>query len=456
MNRFTRGRRRSVPLPTPRRGLRLDDRGVAKYFHGRTEEISLFESLCHSAMESNGGAMLIIQGPPGAGKTALLHECAQHARDWGWQVAGIPHDAIWNKRSLRNSLKPPRFWTNFDLQSISANIAGFGGGGGWGLRETAQLDLLQRHVRKTEKGVLLVLDEAQALYSADVTGSEKNAAVITLDAIHNGRLGKPVVMLAGGLGHTHIGLSRFEISRAGSEDLVNLSHIDAESERAIIGDWLRIEGRAKGDAKHWVDAIAHETEGWPQHISAYGQRAAQQLRKDNGRLTSGGLTAVLVTGREDKSRFYEHRLGEIGRYERPLLGLLVVCCGRNAAWAHVHLTAALSAIEGYLEASPHQTVDTMIQRGVLAATTTRKYHIPIPSMERYLVGYARDLEQEDGVWVQEIVNDVVAALDKAKYKPAPDRGSPVLSGRLRDVLAQMVAVPALHNRGTPSEAFPAE
>ncbi|MDE2732742.1 MAG: ATP-binding protein [Bacteroidota bacterium] len=446
MKRFKRGVHEVAGRSAPRFIERVHDRGAARYFHGRRKELSVFETLCHAATESDGGTVLITQGPPGAGKTALLHECARLARLWGWQVADIQPDALWNGRSLRNSLRPPsRWWHRFELDSLSANVAGIGGGGGWRSLEMAPIDRLKRYIRKARKPVLLILDEAQILHQVQVMGAQKTAAMTMLKAIHNGDLGHPVVLLAAGLGHTLAEFSRLGISRGGVDDLADLTSLDCKAARAVIRDWLKKGGGAKGDVTDWMDVIDRETEGWPQHISAYGQRAALQIQKDGGMLIEDGLLTVLTKGRKDKSRYYARRLGRnhILRRERELLGLLIACCGWSKAWSPIQLASALAVLEGELNAPPTDTVEMIFGRGVMAGNDNGDFRIPIPSMERFLVGYARELLRQNEVLTQELVAGMLAALKRTNYPLSAERELAVSSDRLHETLGEMAEVSPL-------------
>jgi len=49
-----------------------DDRGPAKYFHGRHRILGNFLKLLKKSVNEKGGSTFLIQGAPGAGKTALL------------------------------------------------------------------------------------------------------------------------------------------------------------------------------------------------------------------------------------------------------------------------------------------------------------------------------------------------------------------------------------------------
>lgn len=56
------------------------ERSSAKYFHGREEELNLFEGLLHETVYKRIGCSLLIQGPPGVGKSVLLDQCKQRAK----------------------------------------------------------------------------------------------------------------------------------------------------------------------------------------------------------------------------------------------------------------------------------------------------------------------------------------------------------------------------------------
>ncbi|MDE2730686.1 MAG: ATP-binding protein [Bacteroidota bacterium] len=435
-----RGRPGADPVRPPRFGERVDDRGKAKYFHGRDEELETIESLCYTAMHNGGGAIVVIQGPPGAGKTALLHECARHAQAWGWRVVRIRHDAFWDRESLHNAFRRPRWHTHVDEGGMTVL-------GGWGFfgraRKLSAPDLLRYQVMKSRKCVLLWLDEAQSLVGGELSGAERTSAVKMLDDIHNGGLGKPVVLIAGGLAHTAEGLERFEISKLRIDDIIELSGLDAESEKSIIRDWLEKESGAIGDVAHWVDTIAQDTDGWPQHISAYVQRASWQLVEDKGTLTDAGLAKVLEKGRADKTRFYNRRLRGIGKHERQLLGLVIACCGLNARWTRIQIEATFPALKDSLQYPADDSVSKLIRRGVLEASDEGEYRIPIPSMERFLVGYAWDLEQTNGGWVQELTASIMAALSRTNHYLTPERKALVLSGNIRELLTQLAAGPSV-------------
>ncbi len=125
-------------------------------------------------------------------------------------------------------------------------------------------------LRDGKDPLLLILDEAQALGDEDIPPSQyKAAAIQVIELIHNGELGRPIILLATGLDGARRGFSNLKVSRFARNCFVELGASSKESERAVIQDWLQKEGGAKGDPTEWTDAITQETHGWPHHILSY-------------------------------------------------------------------------------------------------------------------------------------------------------------------------------------------
>ena len=284
------------------------DRGAAKYFHGRKDILDKFAYRMEIAERSRGGTILLVQGPPGVGKTALLAKCWEEAKKKGWDVAQITPRDLWDPDRLRKTL------------AISPEIRVVEGEGEAGIEKIfvakGKAEVTIDHHPRTPTDILktgdtpllLILDEAQHLgKDSRITGGYKDDVRDLLDQIHNGRLGRPVLLLAGGLGTTDRALNRLGISRSSLRSITDLGPLEEEEERTVIREWLREEGEAKGDMKDWVDAIAKETYRWPQHIIAYTVPAAAHLRENGGEMTKEGLLSVLEQGRANRWAYYAGR-----------------------------------------------------------------------------------------------------------------------------------------------------
>ena len=80
------------------------DRGPAEYFHGRREIIITFVSALRLFQDKNKGTTFLIQGAPGAGKTALLDVLSQQAKSDGWEVAKIVIKNLHSPASMAQAL----------------------------------------------------------------------------------------------------------------------------------------------------------------------------------------------------------------------------------------------------------------------------------------------------------------------------------------------------------------
>ncbi len=81
------------------------ERGEARYFHGRVKILDDFKELLGRAKEGKSGTSILIQAAPGAGKTALLHECARIAEANNWTVSNLRAKNLWDVVSLDKSLE---------------------------------------------------------------------------------------------------------------------------------------------------------------------------------------------------------------------------------------------------------------------------------------------------------------------------------------------------------------
>lgn len=378
--KFLRRGKRTATLPPSADPLDFaDDRGPAKYFHGRVQLLDQFATACRSAESRNGGTIFLVQGPPGAGKTALLHECAGRAGMWGWKTIEITHDAFWNPSALHHAFKPKRRRYRIEGASASGGVPGIANLAIFGSKHQPDAhDLLQLHAGRARSGILLILDEAQLIGNTDLSGGALDAATKALQAIHNGKLDHPVILLAGGLSGSAEAFRKFGISRFVNERKTDLGRLEPDAARAVVRDWLQMDGKAKEDVRSWVNAIAEESYGWPQHIMVYVKPAVLRLRADGGLIMDGGLPHVLMEGRQGRERYYQSRAeGLTDTLLRALIGSLA-----NGACSEVEILASLG--RDYAEQDAKAAFALAVEKGVVAQSGNFDFDIPIPSMRDWM------------------------------------------------------------------------
>ena len=193
-----------------RLNLEAYDRGPARYFHGRVQIRSSFEGLLNEACMGLGGTTFLIQGAPGAGKSALLDVLSKQAQGSKWHTVSIYAQALYDPVFMAQQLgiKSPRQiqrYVEADARLLKTGRIS---------TETGVLSVSQvlQSAHKSKRGILLVMDEAQTI----VNRVSNEALGYTLDAIHNGQIGRPVILLVGGLGLTKaaFGQLAFHGSRA--------------------------------------------------------------------------------------------------------------------------------------------------------------------------------------------------------------------------------------------------
>ena len=365
-----------------RRSPNIRDRGRAKYFHGRKEILADFKERLEFARDDPAeGTTFLIQAAPGAGKSALLYKCAELAEGQGWETLRINTKALWDTDAMCQILEGG--WKHL-LDEIAVN-AGFDK---WIQIQGAAKFKLPGHTPQSiiERGkdpLLLMLDEAQTLGTGMASTDVRYETVkVFLDSLHNGGMGRPVMLAVAGLSSTADAFEGMDVSRFKANCYVELGPLKEEAERKVLEDWLKKEGRAKGDPTPWIDAIARETHGWPQHVAAYAQSAALQMRTDKRVMTPQGLQAVLEVGRRQRTKFYEIRAKGLDEDHRTAVASAFASARKDQ-------TQTRKAImESLVKAVGRQEADTAFKRalkkGVLDHRDGR-YAIPIPSMFDWLI-----------------------------------------------------------------------
>jgi len=356
------------------------DRGPARYFHGRTEILQDYNKFLLNSIRAKDGTILVIQGPPGAGKTALLHQCERIAKNQDWKTVEIDPPALWDPYVLRDSLP---YRNIFRLISGTFRI---GAGNGVSAEVNVNKSLLTIHkiLQSGKRPLLLILDEAQMLGETNKpTGDQAKIASNVLKAIHNGKLGRPVILIAAGLGTTLDAFKSLGISRFAMRSCHELGALSKESERAVIHDWLIQEGGAKGDTTRWINAIAEHSHGWPQHILSYADPAAKYLQSNRHIMTEEGLVEILNVGHQFRLNYYEARVNGFTRQQRQIIASLITNPQQGEYLDKENVIYTLASKYG--DKGSKKFFNEIVDTGILHMRSGGMYAVPIPSMRDWLV-----------------------------------------------------------------------
>ena len=236
------------------------------------------------------------------------------------------------------------------------------------------------------RSVVVHVDEAQILGAAQEEG---------LLAMHQGTLGVPVLPVLTGLSHTETALKAVPgMSRLADGSVVNMGGMSAdecaESTLSLL-DALGVVAEP-GSLRDWAARIADLSRGWPQHLNRVQAALCRELARTGGRIDAVDDSAV--EGQSDQARFayYRSRMDDPVLATRP--GLAAAFAERLDTERPYDLMALTDLCGEEMSAlgidqgrwfDPHDYVQALIERGVLAKDDADLYRMAIPSMRNWLV-----------------------------------------------------------------------
>ncbi len=376
------------------------DRGPAKYFHGRKRILDTFRARCDRAVDTKMGTIFMIQGAPGAGKTALTYQCMEQAEANDWKVADISFPDLYSHHNLARRFRMTEGLKRIGNESKVYVSGKLGSDLGVVQGEVTvkspvpnrlqddAVQLLRRAARK--RGLLLVLDEAQTMrHSIGQPGSDH--LTTTLNLIHNGKIGAPVMLLTAGLSTTEAVFDMFGISRFERNSVVYLQRLKPDSAMAVLRDYLTISGGVRGQQEalaEWVSKLEQHTHGWPAHIASWGEDAADILQANGGQLTAEAWASLNEAGRKSDELYYRGRFSGIEPEDQYALARLLSRTGKAAVLRKQEVTAAIAADRSREEVK--QAFEQILSKGVLAYSGFGDLVVPIPSMHNWLVDHYQE------------------------------------------------------------------
>ena len=398
-----------------------DDRSPPIHFAGRRTELDLI--LSRAAKAGRGaGLTVVLQGAPGAGKTALLREAAKRFDEFD---EGAPN---------QQAIFMPTPWTRDDEPAVLEQLAGAmfdeapdsfrttetttrSGAVSGGVAKANLSSATQRrpvtlsgfpgfrnhygHLASDARRVLLLIDEGQRL--------QRDASQLVYQL--HGQEDLPVLMVFGGLSNTSERLIEVGLSRLGANSVVNvgalaLADVRESAEQALRWtlDRCREPPIRHSDAQvgEWADGMAEKAKGWPQHLTSY-IRGAWMALADAERLdlSRGNLAATLEAGAASAANYYAGRLVAAKVDVRVAREVHLALAGNSG------FDLAAAAVEEAVEKLPapsrrrHERqfgddveacLSAMLQAGLIAVNQDGTLvGSPIPTMTTYLESVAEGL-----------------------------------------------------------------
>ncbi len=269
------------------------DRGRATYFRGRYQERQAFQQCMDASIREKKGTTFLIQGPPGVGKTALVYQLMDEHSDWCF--IKINPTALYDLNELRDVLGLDKWWQVWKKETLSFKpfYQEFG------FETNIQLNhySFEKTWQEVKQPTVLFLDEAQRLQDELQEPEYRKTIRDVLSHLRNIETPYGFCFLVAGLSQTKTLLNDFHISRFAKQTVFRLKSLESKYEEALCLDWLVREGgitTTTPSLKYWIDTIMEQTQGWPQHITSYGEEAASVVKQALGKLTDDGLKQVLA------------------------------------------------------------------------------------------------------------------------------------------------------------------
>lgn len=409
-----------------------DDRqhkGPTPFFAGRERELTSFLNALEFARQGDvKGKTLVYQGAPGAGKTALLEECALQAekgqsedpQSQGIEVIPVEVqpdqltsvDGLFNEIHSAVKEKTPHLAKGAEralraLADRGVTVQGFGFGAGVGPKLPDELDAVSKfkELEKVWPGLTLVVlvDEAQSIPATDVS-----RAIVKY--LHAGTKESTILLACFGLSDTTDKLVELGISRASLARVHNLSTLatpaslakqaerggkDAgwaakakgsysEAEKVFVKTFEKFQvNGASEERKRWIATLADASRGWPQHLRILSQAALKELQDKGLDVTRASLERVLEHGKAGMREYYAARLVTTRRWQpacREVARQL-----ENYAWLpEEDIERIVAPYVERRQSSFDDFLASAVHAGVLSPVSDKGYNVPIPSFAEYL------------------------------------------------------------------------
>ncbi len=359
------------------------DRDSLPYFAGRQAELKDLGGKLDRVVEvgSTPAGIALITGMPGAGKSELGRQFIKRLGDRGNVKHGkVSFDMLEGHVDLFLTIAAALGKTNAGGDIIGRDTRIANGGGLVGVKHAPE-SLLHLLAESRAAGMwtgidalVLVVDELQ---------NARPKAMDSLNTLHLGEHGCPILLLGIGLQHTGQVLSNLGISRISNPIALGcLSH--KETVDAIRGN-LRAAGcdvdAAVGEA--CIAALSKASFGFPQHIHAY-LNAAVEVIQQRGRLDAeAALAEALTKGDAVRNRYYDDRLNSMAT-RTPYDAIFPIVAALNDQGASAMRERAAIAAFADSDFDGEQVVGDAIAHGVLARLPKGMVGFGIPSFHSYM------------------------------------------------------------------------
>lgn len=396
--------RAGADLDGLRRFAMSTDRELSPIFVGREAELACFDEAARNVLADwrdgrpVGGRTTVVVGCPGMGKSALLEHfgktrCNRKTPPDSPLAAKVDIDDLRDRNAVAERLRDAARTDPAWKELIGAGLELVGN---W-LKARPILEAARRRTPdlfSRIQPVCVIVDEVQN------AGPEHRPGA---SALQTGTLDLPILPLYAGLNDSFDALRTAGISRLARNATVHLGLLSREEAReaveTLLGRYHVVKG-GSDERVRWIDAVAADSAGFPQHLHIGMQEVARVLADRGMVLDSEGLDEARRRAAEGRKGYYRSRLSS--SMQKHPAALLAVVRATVAAAGPVHWNQLDAAAFCHLRARHNERggkapdseafVDEMIHEGVLQMNADgRGYEVPMPSMSTWLLNdYARE------------------------------------------------------------------
>ena len=336
----------------------ITGRGVP-FFSGREAEIRIFRRVANALLLGRqGNATVVVEGPPGAGKSALMGQFMEEMRSFPqvgparrrWLPVPLSAKSAESPAAIADAIDKAivtrlaadllaaeatapetgpaatlaerlgDYWGDVNPAGARAKAKEFfdRGGSVFGFslgasREGPPTTIEDAAGRRSNAWkfwqVVLMVDEAQG-----IRPGKPHAGEGTLSALHQGLVDAPVSFCAFGLPGTVLALGDVDVSRPTGGRTVQLAGLEASAAQQTVNRCFSAFGVTNGAP--WREAILARSANWPQHLAIYLVEAIEQIRGASPKCMDAGcadLAAAMRLGDLERTEYYGRRVARLGR-----------------------------------------------------------------------------------------------------------------------------------------------
>ncbi len=394
--------------------IRMGDRGRAGIFVGRNTELAsikgrielLVERLCDGESAPGADLTMVIQGAPGAGKSALLQKIAEEwplgAKDKPAAISvaasslklpmGSLLEIIARKAGKDNGIKR----TLARFKSLTVNLAGMAD-------FTVDMDASQL-TGKSLTPVVLLIDEIQTILSGNVTDQARERITENIELLHTGEHDAPLFPIYGGLANSADLLRAAGLTRLASGSELTLPRFSAgEMDELLVRyveQHLASAQPSKSTVNSWSVALRRDCQGWPMHCINFLISLSKEIKVNDWRPTAIDFDAVLNCARQLRFSYYAHRMQGILQNRYILISKVLEEMERVSSMQEDQLVFVIdqanqNRLPGDLgrsslpeDLTAQQFFEEMLHAGLVQKINKDKLTCPIPSLASYVAAKA--------------------------------------------------------------------